>query len=323
MRKLIFYPNCSKGGVSTVIRGRAKAEPSTHFDAIFLNARGGEHVFDDLPNVTVRILRKDRLDNFLRALTQQIDYDEFYVLSSPNTANVLSENDENLVTYEFHSSNMDIVEKEISELALDRLASIAVPSEQMRGLVSVKLPKRIRRRLIVEPNLVDSECFKSEGPSSFLDNVVVNNQVPIVWVGRFDIDKGYHYALRVLAQLPTNFVGVFVVSLENDPDRASKFFAESDAMGVRDRVHLYMNLTQQEMSNLYRAAAKRDGYFISTSLMESFGYAIAEALSCSLPTVAFSLPILSLHHELGELIEVPIGDVNAMANSLSSRLSIA
>ena len=39
MRKLIFYPNLSKGGVSAVIRGRAQAEPDVQFDTVFLHCK--------------------------------------------------------------------------------------------------------------------------------------------------------------------------------------------------------------------------------------------------------------------------------------------
>jgi len=318
MRKLVTYPNCSKGGVSSVIRGRAASEPDTIFDVIFINDRGGSRAFDDLPNVNVRIIRKDRLSAFLKSLTKAIDYDAIHVLSQPVIANELSAEEDAAVSYEFHSSNMTIVESEISELQLNQLAEIAVPSKQMETWIRERVPKRFRPRVNVTPNLVDKVSFRPEGDTSYFDNDrdFPVSAKPIVWVGRFDRDKGFQYAVRTLAQLPEEYFGVFVVSLEHDPARVAAFFNECDTMGVRDRVHLLMDISPLEMSNIYRSARERNGAFISTSLMESFGYAIAESMSCGLPCVAFNLPILDIHQ--GPLTSVPIGDIAGMSEAIQA-----
>jgi len=313
MRKLITYPNCSKGGVSSVIRGRAAAEPDTVFDIIFIYDRGGLRAFDDLANVNIRVIRPDRQIAFLKALLNELEYESVHVLSQPLVANELSALDHSAITYEFHSSNMNVVESEISKLDLDRLAEIAVPSKQMETWIRERVPRRLQQRINVVPNLVDELTFQPDGTSTYFDNDpdFPNDAIPVVWVGRFDRDKGFHYAVRTLAQMPRRFFGVFVVSLEHDPARVAAFLNECDAMGVRDRVHLLMDLSPEEMANIYRSAAARAGVFISTSLMESFGYAIAESMKCGLPCVAFELPILSLH--TGRLSAVPIGDVAGMS----------
>src|SRR5699024_2868622 len=119
MRKLLTYPNCSKGGVTSVIRGRAAAEPETTFDVIFVNDRGGSRAFDDLQNVNVRIIRHDRLTAYLLSLTKAVEYDSIHVLSQPSIANELASSEELAVAYEFHSTNMAIVESEIAKLDLN------------------------------------------------------------------------------------------------------------------------------------------------------------------------------------------------------------
>lgn len=322
MRKLLTYPNCSKGGVSSVIRGRAAAEPETIFDVIFVNDRGGSRAFDDLTNVNVRIIRQDRLISFLKSLTKALDYDAIHVLSQPQVANELSVEEDAAVSYEFHSSNMAIVEAEIDKLQLNQLAEIAVPSKQMESWIRERVPKRFRPRVNVTPNLVDKVSFRPDGPSNYFDSDrdFPNTATPVVWVGRFDRDKGFHYAIRALAQLPDHYFGVFIVSLENDPARVAGFFNECDAMGVRDRIHLLMDISPEEMSTIYRSAKARNGVFMSTSLMESFGYAIAESMSCGLPCVAFNLPILELHE--GPLTAVPIGDVAELSRAIQSVTSL-
>lgn len=321
MRKLIIYPNCSKGGVSSVIRGRAADEPNTQFDVVFFNDRGGLRTFADVSNVNVRIIREDRAIAYLTYTVSRIEYDSVHVLSTPKIANALVENPDVVVVYEFHSSNMTVVEQEIKELSVDKMSQIAVPSDMMKLKIGERLPRRTLARLIVISNLVDHRVFSQNGPSDFFDrdpNFAEQTLRPIVWVGRFDKDKGYQYALRVLAQLPKTYFGIFVVSLEHDPLRTSRFLSECDALGVRDRVQLYMNLSQPEISNLYRSARDRGGVYVSTSLMESFGYAIAESMECGLPCTAFQLPVLDIHSDRGQLYSVPVGDIQTMSKLIST-----
>ena len=324
MRKLIIYPNCSKGGVSSVIRGRAADEPDTQFDVVFLKDRGGLQTFADVPNAEVRIIREDRANAYLTYLTNRVEYDSVHVLSAPKIANALVENPDVVVIYEFHSSSMPVVEQEIKILDLDKLSEIVVPSDAMRMKIGERLPRRILSRLSVVPNLVDKRVFRADGAADFFDNdphFATGNRRPLVWVGRFDKNKGYQYAVRALAQLPDEYIGVFIVSLEHEPARTASFLSECDAMGIRDRIQLYMNLSQPEMANLYRSARDRGGVYVSTSLMESFGYAIAESMTCGLPCAAFDLPILELHRGRGNLGAVPIGDVGALARGIEDMRS--
>lgn len=324
MRKLLVYPNCSKGGVSSVIRGRAANEPDTHFDVLFFNDRGGRQVFTGVSNITMRIIREDRHQAYLQYLTSKVEYDSIHVLSSPSTANILLENENNVVSYEFHSSNMGIVANEIAKIELDKISEFVVPSDAMSQKVAELLPRRVRNRLVVRQNLVDPTIFSPDGPASFLQLSLAErsaNAIPLVWVGRFDKDKGYQYAIRALALLPANYFMVFVVSLEHDPERASRFFSECDSMGVRDRVMLLMDLSQAEMANLYRSVRNANGAYVSTSLMESFGYSIVESVSCGLLCVAFDLPVLDLHRPIGQIKAVPIGDVAALSREIKLEAS--
>lgn len=318
MKTLFVYPNCSKGGVTSVIRARAINQPDDHFDLVFFNDRGGLGAFADLPNVNARIVRSDRAGSYLQYISSRQDYDEIRVISSPDIANTLSSSDSDLVIYEFHSSNLKVVENEISELNLDRLAEIVVPSAEMREWLTPRLKRRIRYRLRVEENLIDTSNFHSGRSGDFLRNFPLSEDVrPIVWVGRFDSGKGVNYLPRILRQLPREYVAFVVVSLENDSNRAGAFLYECDAMGVGDRVHLLMNLSSAELGDLYRSAAIRDGWYLSTSLMESFGYAVREALECGLGVATFDLPVFkSLRSD--RLVTSPVGDVLDLAQSIRS-----
>ena len=312
MRKLIFYPNLSKGGVSAVIRGRAQAEPDVQFDAVFLHDRGGSDAFSDMDNVHVRLVQESRSGPYLTHLAHQFDYESVSVLSHPASANVLSALDHVAVTYEFHSSSIPVIEKELGALELDRLAAVVVPSQIMAREIQPLLPRRLRFRLAVEPNLVDVETFAGQGSAQFLaDSGFADGPatIPLLWIGRFDQGKAYAHFLRVIAALPQEYVGHVVVSLEDDPHRAERFFAEAAGLGVLERVRLYLNLTPQALGEFYRSVRDADGWLVSTSLKESFGYAVAEATNAGLRVAASDLPVWDLFAGTGLVHRVPSGSI--------------
>lgn len=320
MRHLIVYPNCSKGGVTSVIRGRARKNPEIHFDVVFFNDRGGRFAFEDLPNVTVRIVRQDRSTSYFNYLMENFSYSSVSVLSSPATSNQLVKFENCRVTYEFHSSDMSIVKEEIDQLEVDRIARFIAPTSVMTEQIRDLLPLRVRDRLEVESNLVDTALFSTDGRAEFFANSRFEqdaNAIPLIWVGRFDSGKGYQYFIRTIAQLPEQYVGHVIVSLESDPDRADKFLSECAAMGVEDRVRLYLNLSQAQIAEAYRSVRDAGGWCVSTSLMESFGYSVAEARACGLRVAAFDLPVWDAYAHDSAVVTVPTGSIPALVRVIN------
>lgn len=314
MKNLIVYPNCSKGGVTSVIRGRAAANPEATFHAVFFNDRGGRDAFTDLPNVSVRIVRKDRAPSFLTYLAATHGYKRISVLSAPDVASKIEYPKDAEVAYEFHSSNISIIENELTSLDLSQISTIVAPSEYMAEQIRTVLPSGRENSVEVVPNLVDPTIFFAAPPST---NYLTGNQHPLLWVGRFDREKGYRYFLRALGMLPARYRGIVVVSIESDPTRAAEFLGEAAACGVLDRVDILANVPQQRMGELYREAAAKGGAMISTSLLESFGYSVLEAIYSDLPTFAFELPPFHEHPDpKGILRMVDTGDASAITEAL-------
>lgn len=320
MNELIYYPNCSMGGVTTVIRGRAIAQTSRRFDAVFVEDRGGKRAFDDLPNVRSLVIRKDRKGHALNYMVERFGYEQVSVLSDPSAVDDLAGKVESL-RYEFHSSNLDIIKSEVGKLTFDAIDEIAAPTEFMAQQISDLLPSAQRRKLGVVPNLIDEHTFSESGPSDFYVETVtpaLRDARPLVWVGRFDRGKGPRHFVRLLASLPDDYVGVMVVSMEKDPARVSDILSEAAVMGVMDRISIHANLPQADLAKLYRWARDRNGWAVSTSLLESFGYFVAEAAACGLPVAAFHLPVWR-EHKAQELIHsVPIGSVHHLAELIRS-----
>lgn len=319
MKQLIVYPNASKGGITSVIRGRAAAEPNVRFDVLFFNDRGGSQAFADLKNVRTAILPKGRAEFAAKYLHSQNSYDTISILSAPSMMKHLADVSAH-VRYEFHSSDMSVNKREIDALELGSIDELSVPSNFMASAIQHIIPAQFRKKLSVTPNLVDGTIFSAEGTTDFYRDLPSerssSNAIPLVWVGRFDEGKGYRHFLRALGMLPSKYYGVVVVSLEKDPSRASAFLNEAAVAGVFDRVELYLNQSQFEMAKLYRWAAQRGGRAVSTSLLESFGYFVAESAACGLPVVAFNLPVWKEHENQNKISTVPVGSVTELVRAI-------
>lgn len=322
MNDLIVYPNASKGGVTTVIRGRAVAKPQRRIDAVFSEDKGGASAFVDLPNVRPVIMRRDRLGAALTYMAKTFRYETASVLSSPKAVEHLA-GAVPLLRYEFHSSDLAVIESEIAKLDLGAVDEITAPTQYMVDQVHDLLPRSQRSKLAVLRNLVDGEVFRKEGPAEFVDrsDQALSSAVPLIWVGRFDKGKGHRHFARLLAALPAQYMGVMVVSLEKDPERITAFLSECAVMGVLDRVRIHLNLPQVELAELYRWARERGGFAVSTSVLESFGYFVAEATACGLRVAAFDLPVWDEHDRQHLIERVPIGSVRALAETVGRRLA--
>lgn len=322
-RKIILYTNCSKGGVTSVIRNRALAEPDTEFTAIFLNDRDGSSSFADLENVNVRLVRRDRAISYLKYLLESFTFDSISILSEPEIANAVSNFSSAPVEYEFHSSDTTVIERELQTLNLKSLDALIVPSAFLRDKVSSLISQQSRVSIVVEPNLVDTATFSESFTDRLASFAHFDPGNIVLWIGRFDKGKGYKQFLRILGALPPSFHGVAVVSLEADPSRAAEFFYEADCNNVSNRVTLFSNLSSRDMATLFGMAKNSNGVLLSTSLMESFGYAVAEAISVGTPVVAYDLPALRELEDPNGLVHfVPIGSFQDAVDAITSATSV-
>ena len=74
-------------------------------------------------------------------------------------------------------------------------------------------------------------------------------------------------------------------------------------------MRLYLNLTPQALGEFYRSVRDADGWLVSTSLKESFGYAVAEATNAGLRVAASDLPVWDLFAGTGLVHRVPSGSI--------------
>lgn len=289
---LVVYPNCSMGGMASVYRNRALSDQNNHYHFIFNNDKGGMSFFEDLSNVHLTIVRKDRLARYLSYLINVVKYDEVYVTSIPEIVQVFKDSDIRVI-YEFHTSTDSIIEKECKEIDVDEVHSINVPSEYLKSVVSPFLDPRVAGKLSVVPNLVDESIFNSSLTGKSCYKFGSDDKKPLIWIGRLDKGKNVNDFLRLLKTLGENYVGIILLGLESDPDRFSRFLGYASSLGVKNRLYTLVNVPQPGIASLFSMVKDRNGFYVSTSLGESFGYGVQEALDSGVSTVAYDVGALS------------------------------
>jgi len=299
--------------MGTVLRNRAAADVKHHKLMYFTRDAGGRPAMQDLPVTDVRIVKKERLEASVLHAIKSLDVAEVSVTSVPSLARAVSRAGwGDLLTYEIHTSSPDVIRGELEALEDLGEVRVRVPSEFTKSQVLGLAPRGLSCRFEVVPNLTDGQVFNFSGE---IAQIAVDT--PLVWVGRLDRGKNPNDFLRLLSILPPRFGGVLVVSMENDPERLANVLGAAAMYGVLDRVSLRSDIDQWELAALFRGARERGGALVSTSLAESFGYALVEAALCGLPAVGYDVGALAEHGS--PLIRlVPVGSVRAIADVLTA-----
>lgn len=316
VRHLSVYANCSLGGMTSVYRARALSRPDVLFDFIFINDREGSGAFEALPNCSVRIVRKDRLADFVNYLLATREYEELSITSVPDLPGALVRQKATQVFYEFHAPAASIIDNELNKLDIDAVDTLRAPSDWASSLVRGRLGAASGVNVVTANNIVDGKTFASEGPLA--PSVGREDGMPVLWIGRFEnAQKNYVDFLRVLSLLPEKYYGLMIGSLETDPERMGRVLGAAGYFGVEDRVDMYLNVAQQDMGGIHRMVADRGGVFCSTSLSETFGYGIVEAGRCGVPVAAYAVGPIK-EHAIERVRYVPVGSIAGMAYAVRS-----
>lgn len=307
------YANCSMGGMATVYRTRASFNPEESHLLVFQKDRGGRAAFRNIPNLDIRIVPRSRLHVYLQFLASTQEVSQLRITADPKLANAVPDAIRGRVVYEFHSSALDALSAEIDQLDFNNVSQLWTPSRYMKTALGHLLPEHAPRVSVV-PNLVDTTVFREDGERFPYARA---HAIPILWVGRFDAGKNVRDLLRAMSILPARYMIHIVVSLESDPDRLAQTLAELDAYGLSDRTRIHLNLSQAKIAGLYRYTRDSGGIFCSTSLGESFGYSVAEALATRTPVVAYDVGAIG---ELSTAFDspylVPVGDIEGLARTI-------
>lgn len=148
------------------------------------------------------------------------------------------------------------------------------------------------------------ELFKEHLPSMPLfafDNVIDTEQFhynsypprkyPIIgWVGRIEHNKNWSDFLEIGHLLikwnPDIYLWLFEGLDMHHEEERKRFEATVDRLNLRDRLIRYSNVPHSLMADYYSIIGESNGFVCSTSIMEGFGYSVAEAMLCRCPVLA-------------------------------------
>jgi glycosyltransferase involved in cell wall biosynthesis len=131
------------------------------------------------------------------------------------------------------------------------------------------------------------------------------------FLGRLEKMKGVYDLVKVWGKVCSNKPSAVLVIMGDGPERAMLQKAVDDA-SLSDNIKLLGYKSGKEKYDVLLGSK----IFISTSYVESWGIAVAEAMACSLPVVAYDLPA---YREVfsDAFLAVPVGDTNTMASKIA------
>ncbi len=139
-----------------------------------------------------------------------------------------------------------------------------------------------------------------------------DGRLRLLCVGTVTPRKGQRLLVEALAGVDGDWELTIGGSLERDPAEVGHLRAAISAFGLDERVHLAGELSEGDLAAYYDAA----DLFVSASLYEGYGMAVAEAVARGLPIVAVAGGAVPDTVPPGAGLLVPPGDVPALRRAL-------
>lgn len=110
------------------------------------------------------------------------------------------------------------------------------------------------------------------------------------WIGRLEQNKDWQLFLRIGHQLaerlPDIQLWMFEDAAISEPGEREKFAGLVHELNLLPRLTIRSNVPHDHMPYYLSAVGDSHGLLISTSYLEGFGYAVAEAMSCGCPVLS-------------------------------------
>jgi glycosyltransferase involved in cell wall biosynthesis len=167
-------------------------------------------------------------------------------------------------------------------------------------------------KIFVSGNAVDLALIKKVKPYSY------GKVFDGVFVGRIAKEKGIFDLLKVWKNVVKVRKNAKLLVIGNGLELP--FVKEKiSALGLEDKVSLYGQCNDTELYSLLKSSK----LFIFPSVFEGWGMAVAEALACGLPVVAYDIPALrEVFGECESVFLVPIKNIESMTSTVLDILNV-
>jgi len=166
----------------------------------------------------------------------------------------------------------------------------------------------------VVPNGIDAVMFQPRPREQMRSELGLSDGPIFVSVGRLNVEKGMHHAVRALADLAPEAprASLVIVGAGEQRERLERL---SRSLGVGQRVH-FAGGQPHEVVAKYLAAA--DVFLFPTERGEAAPLVLPQAMACAVPVIASDIGGISEVVQRSGLsgILVPPGDVHQLAQAM-------
>lgn len=135
----------------------------------------------------------------------------------------------------------------------------------------------------VFPNVLDTAGFH------YVPNITPSNPV-IAWIGRLEPNKNWRHFLDISFWMLQNRSDIRVWMFYDDtlsqPADKIQFEEKLIQLGMSTLLERFINVPHADMHYYFSMIGDSGGYLLSTSLVEGFGYAVAESMACRCPVLS-------------------------------------
>lgn len=290
MKILYIYKYGLLGGVCTQIYNRLRyLEKKSEVDLLFFHDFGVSKLFVETNNVYFADNSKQIADIILKN-----NYDIISIIDTPQTFPAVK-NIVNLpkIILEIHTTTKYI--KYLKELRkntdmLDKITCLVVPSAYLKKRVEDDFGFKGIKPVIIIPNVLDITHFHSK------DVKINSNKRIILWVGKLDDHKNWKGFLKIASIImeETDNCIFWMLGGSTAPENVVREFIKKMCnSNLLEAVNWLPYVDYEYMPNVYNLVAKSKGCLLITSIDESFGMIMAEAIVSGCSVISSSVGYLS------------------------------
>lgn len=132
----------------------------------------------------------------------------------------------------------------------------------------------------------------------------------IAWIGRLEMNKNWGLFLEIaksLSKLKHNLeFWVFLDDMLSPKETLQLFWQKVHSYGLHDHIKIHKNAPHSAMPGYLSQVGDSGGFLLSTSVLEGFGYAVAEAIACRCPVLSTDsegVRFFIRHNETGKFFD--------------------